>query len=159
MKRILAFYCCSEHDHAFIWYVLALLVVENLHLSELEFSTEFSNTSDGLTYFLFSVFFCPSWSNPGELGKSKTTSLPLPTGPFMHHSFYGLTHLFWPRLWTPKSRPWPWPSKRLKLNRGETNQLMINVFTINFAPKLKSNLSITWSQIPRYLDRKAGIER
>ena len=40
VKRILVFYCHSEHDHAFIWYVCSLLSVENLHLSEQEVLTK-----------------------------------------------------------------------------------------------------------------------
>ena len=114
----------------------SLLSVENLHLSELEVLTEqtqlmmrkrnktnFENhiKIDNLfeLHVMIQAVSCLG-SNFGELGKSKTTSPP--TGPFMHHSFYGLTHLFWPRLWTRKSRPWPWPSERVKWNRGNTTK-------------------------------------
>ena len=114
----------------------SLLSVENLHLSELEVLTEQTQLMmrirnktnfeghikiDNLfeLHVMIQAVSCLG-SNFGELGKSKTTSLP--TGPFMHHSFYGLTHLFWPRLSTRKSRPWPWPSERVKWNRGNTTK-------------------------------------
>ena len=114
----------------------SLLSVENLHLSELEVltkqtqlmmrirnKTNFEGHIKIGNLFELHVFIqavsCLG-SNFGELGKSKTTSLP--TGPFMHHSFYGLTHLFWPRLSTRKSKPWPWPSERVKWNRGNTTK-------------------------------------
>lgn len=108
----------------------SLLSVENLHLSEQEVLTKQTQVMMRIrnktnfeghikigNLFELHVFI---GSNFGELGKSKTTSLP--TGPFMHHSFYGLTHLFWPRLSTRKSRPWPWPSERVKWNRGNTTK-------------------------------------
>ena len=114
----------------------SLLSVENLHLSEQEVLTKQTQVMMRIrnktnfeghikigNLFELHVFIqavsCLG-SNFGELGKSKTTSLP--TGPFMHHSFYGLTHLFWPRLSTRKSRPWPWPSERVKWNRGNTTK-------------------------------------
>ena len=114
----------------------SLLSVENLHLSELEDLTEQThlmmrirnktNFEDHIKidnlfelHVMIQAVSCLG-SNFGELGKSKTTSPP--TGPFVHHSFYGLTHLFWPRLSTRKSRPWPWPSERVKWNRGNTTK-------------------------------------
>ena len=114
----------------------SLLSVENLHLSEQEVLTKQTQVMMRIrnkTNFDGRIKICNLFelhvpiqavsclgSNFGELGKSKTTSLP--TGPFMHHSFYGLTHLFWPRLSTRKSRPWPWPSERVKWNRGNTTK-------------------------------------
>ena len=114
----------------------SLLSVENLHLSEQEVLTKQTQVMMRIRnktnfeghikignlfelHVLIQAVSCLG-SNFGELGKSKTTSLP--TGPFMHHSFYGLTHLFWPRLSTRKSRPWPWPSERVKWNRGNTTK-------------------------------------
>ena len=97
----------------------SLLSVENLHLSEQEVLTKQTQVMMRIRnktnfeghikignlfelHVLIQAVSCLG-SNFGELGKSKTTSPP--TGPFMHHSFYGLTHLFWPRLSTRKSRP------------------------------------------------------
>ena len=114
----------------------SLLSVENLHLSEQEVLTKQTQVMMRIRnktnfeghikignlfelHVLIQAVSCLG-SNFGELGKSKTTSPP--TGPFMHHSFYGLTHLFWPRLSTRKSRPWPWPSERVKWNRGNTTK-------------------------------------
>ena len=142
----------------------SLLLVEILHLSELEFSTESWTKNEGLTIiyllslfisckelisYCFEINFTSIWGHAHRLSfesiienskldgngmfhwagqailvnwvKVKPHPSPPPpplTGPFMHHSFYGLTHLFWPRLWTRKSRPWPWPSERLKWKGG-----------------------------------------
>ena len=154
VKRILVFYCHSEHDHAFIWYVCSLLSVENLHLSELEVLTEQTqlmmrirnktNFEDHIKidnlfelHAMIQAVSCLG-SNFGELGKSKTTSLP--TGPFMHHSFYGLTHLFWPRLSTRKSRPWPWPSERVKWNRGNTTKQRQSMRSVTVSPKFADSV-------------------
>ena len=132
----------------------SLLSVENLHLSELEVLTEqtqlmmrkrnktnFENhiKIDNLfeLHVMIQAVSCLG-SNFGELGKSKTTSLP--TGPFMHHSFYGLTHLFGPRLSTRKSRPWPWPSERVKWNRGNTTKQRQSMRSATVSPKFADSV-------------------
>ena len=132
----------------------SLLSVENLHLSELEVLTEQTqlmmrirnktNFEDHIKidnlfelHVMIQAVSCLG-SNFGELGKSKTTSLP--TGPFMHHSFYGLTHLFWPRLSTRKSRPWPWPSERVKWNRGNTTKQRQSMRSATVSPKFADSV-------------------
>ena len=132
----------------------SLLSVENLHLSELEVltkqtqlmmrirnKTNFEGHIKIGNLFELHVFIqavsCLG-SNFGELGKSKTTSPP--TGPFMHHSFYGLTHLFWPRLSTRKSRPWPWPSERVKWNRGNTTKQRQSMRSATVSPKFADSV-------------------
>lgn len=115
LKRIRPFYCCSEHDQAFIWYVQLAFTRSN----PTSVRTRVFNGTKKRNYFLFTfhrllgissiIFFvfkaillqfedvtltrfwlaghfdgmfqwvlpCRT-SDPGELGKSKTTSLPLP---------------------------------------------------------------------------------